>query len=390
MPHSVATRYAALVRSGQIEADRAQQDAVARLDALQARLMERRLARKSSALGWLFHKNAPQEPTRGLYIWGSVGRGKTMLMDLFFERLPVQRKRRAHFHMFMADVHERIHLRRLALKAGTVKGDDPIAPVAKALAEEAWVLCFDEFAVRDIADAMLLGRLFEALFREGVVVVATSNVEPGDLYADGLNRALFLPFIDLLMDHMEVLELDARTDYRLEKLEGVQTFHVPADASARAALDAAFHRLTGGAPPVPAALAVKGRRLEVPAACAGVARFSFDELCARPLGAGDYLAIALAYHTVILDGIPAMDAARRNDAKRFITLIDILYEQNVKLIASADAEPESLYRAANGTEAFEFARTRSRLMEMRSAEYLATAHGRSARGDAASAGIVDT
>jgi cell division protein ZapE len=374
---TLLSRYQSLVLSGRLEADPAQAAAVERLNDLAGQLGEKRLARKSSALGWLFgQKDTTQTALKGLYIWGAVGRGKTMLMDLFFGYVPARRKKRVHFHDFMADVHGRIHLWRQALKEGTVKGSDPIQPVAEALAEEAWVICFDEFAVNDIADAMILGRLFTALWAEGVVIIATSNVDPEDLYKGGLNRALFLPFIADLKQRMEILRLDARTDYRLEKLSGAPVYHVPADRMADQALDEAWRKLTGDAPAVPARLSVKTRMIEVPASAQGVARFGFDDLCAKPLGALDYLMIARDYHTVILDHVPMLTYDRRNEAKRFIILIDILYEHHVKLVVSAEAEPHLLYQASEGREAFEFDRTVSRLIEMRSESYLAAPHGR--------------
>jgi len=386
------TRYQSLVSSGQIEADAAQAAAIARLHALVEDIGARRLARKSSALGWLFGSKAgSQQPLKGLYIWGPVGRGKTMLMDLFFAGVTEQRKRRVHFHDFMADVHQRVHEWRQASKQGQARGTDPIAAVAEALADEAWVLCFDEFTVNDIADAMILGRLFAALWERGVVVVATSNVDPQELYKDGLNRALFIPFIAELQRRMDVLRLEARTDYRLEKLSGAPVYHVPADAAARAALDAAWNRLTGDAQPHPATIMAKSRSIEAPAAAAGIARFGFQDLCDKPLGAADYLLIAREFHTLIIDHIPVMDVSRRNEAKRFIILIDVLYENHVKLVASADAEPDQLYAGAEGREAFEFARTASRLIEMQSESYLAAGHGRSVsdrRGDMA--GLIET
>jgi cell division protein ZapE len=387
----VSSRYSALVSAGAIERDPAQTALLARLDALSAALSEHRLARKSSALGWLFGRRSTPQAPRGLYVWGSVGRGKTMLMDLFFESLAVRRKRRVHFHAFMADVHERIHAHRQAVKAGTASGDDPIAPTAAALADEAWVLCFDEFAVSDIADAMILGRLFTALFRHGVVVVATSNVEPERLYEGGLNRALFLPFIALLQERMEVVRLDARTDFRLEKLAGSPVYHVPADAVASAALDEAFRRLSGRAKGERVTLTVKGHPVVIPQAAGGVARASFDELCRQPLGAADYLAVARDFHTLILEGIPRLRPAERNEAKRFITLIDTLYDHHVKLLASAEAEPPELYLAEEGREAFEFDRTVSRLIEMRSEEYLSQPHGRpDSETSGRSTGLVET
>jgi cell division protein ZapE len=385
----VQARYNALAASGAVERDRAQVALTRKLDALVAATATHRLARKSSPLGWLFGKRDTQAPT-GLYVWGSVGRGKTMLMDLFFDSLEVRRKRRAHFHAYMADVHERIHDWRQKLKRGEVSGDDPIRPVAAALAEEAWVLCFDEFAVVDIADAMILGRLFTALFEQGVVVVATSNVPPDDLYKNGLNRTLFLPFISLVKDRMEVVELTARTDFRLEKLGDTPVYFTPADDAARAALDGVFARLTRGARPRPAALHVHGRRVEVPEQALGVARFPYELLCRRPLGAADYIAIARAYHTVLVDGVPALPPSRRDEARRLITLVDILYERRVKLIVSAEAEPEGLFQAETGNEAFEFARTVSRLAEMRSRDYLALPRGRGHEVTGNITGIVET
>jgi cell division protein ZapE len=388
---SVAARYESLIASGAIERDPAQVAVVRQLDHLAQALGELRLARKSSALGWLFGKRKPPSPPQGLYIWGSVGRGKTMLMDLFFDALPVRRRRRVHFHAFMADAHERIHAWRQKLKAGEVHGDDPIRPVAAALAEEAWVLCFDEFAVTDIADAMLLGRLFTALFEHGVVVVATSNVDPERLYEGGLNRTLFLPFIALLTERMRVVRLDSRTDFRLEKLAGSPVFHVPADEAARSALDRAFQRMSGRARGAPVKLIVKGHEVTVPQAAGGVARFHFDDLCRKPLGASDYLALAQRFHTVVLDGIPAMSFEHRNEAKRFITLVDALYDNHVKLLASAEAEAPDLYRAETGREAFEFDRTVSRLIEMRSEEYLSLPHGAAdSAGSGNTTGLVET
>jgi cell division protein ZapE len=328
---------------------------------------------------------------KGLYIYGEVGRGKTMLMDLFYEASPVQRRRRAHFHEFMIDVHERVHGLRQKMKIGEFAGEDPIELVAKELAREAWLLCFDEFHVTDIADAMILGRLFTQLFARGVVLVATSNVPPADLYKDGLNRALFVPFIDMLEAHMDVVRLASRTDFRLEKLAGLPVWYVPADEAADAALDDAWRRLArendGGAQELP----LKGRTIHVPRAAMGVARFSFHDLCEQPLAAADYLRIAHEYHTIILDHIPVMTFDNRNAAKRFIILIDTLYDMNVKLIASAAAEPDALYRADEGYEAQEFQRTASRLIEMRSEEYLARPHGAAHSVlSGSSSGIVET
>jgi cell division protein ZapE len=393
MPSSLLDLYAEQIDRGHLERDGAQEAVLAELERLRLALSGYRPPRKGGALGWLFGPKGATggEAPRGLYIWGSVGRGKTMLMDLFFGQAQVQRKRRAHFHAFMADVHARIHAWRQDLKNGLVKGDDPVTPVAEALAAEAWLLCFDEFSVTDIADAMLLGRLFQVLFARGVVVVATSNVVPDELYKEGLNRTLFLPFIDLLKRRMAVLKLEARTDFRLEKLGGRAVYYTPIDGKARAALTQVFKTLTGAERGEPMSLPLLGRTIAVPEARANVARFAFAGLCEAPLGAQDYLAIARAFHTVVIDSIPVIAASRRDVAKRFIILIDALYDRHVKLIASAAAEPTQLYRATDGREAFEFERTASRLIEMRSDEYLALPHGAAASfGTGDATGLVET
>jgi cell division protein ZapE len=391
MSASVSAQYAALVTAGEINRDAAQEALASRLDRLNARLETHRLARKSSSLGWLFARREKDErPLKGLYVHGDVGRGKTMLMDLFFAACTARRKRRAHFHEFMADVHERIHAYRQKIKAGEHPDGDPITHVAADIAAEAWVLCFDEFHVTDIADAMILGRLFTWLFEHGVIVVATSNVGPDDLYKDGLNRALFLPFIALLHRHMDVVQLAARADFRLEKLVSVKVWHVPADAAADSALDEAWRRLALGNAGAPLDLVVKGHVVHVPRAAMGVARFTFAELCERPLGAIDYLRLAREFHALVLDHVPVMDYAQRNEAKRLIALIDTLYDNAVKLVASAAAEPFELYRADDGYEVLEFHRTASRLMEMGSQEYLALPHGRRAAVTESTEGIVET
>jgi cell division protein ZapE len=391
MASSITAQYAAGVEAGKVERDPAQLAVVDRLARLEGDIIQHRLARKSSSLGWLFARDKKQASLKGLYIYGEVGRGKTMLMDLFYEVSPVQRRRRAHFHEFMIDVHERVHGLRQKMKVGEYAGEDPIELVAKDLAREAWLLCFDEFHVTDIADAMILGRLFAQLFTRGVVVVATSNVAPVDLYKDGLNRALFVPFIDMLEAHMDIVRLASRTDFRLEKLAGLAVWHVPADEAADAALDDAWRRLARENDGAAQELALKGRTIHVPRADMGVARFSFHDLCEQPLAAADYLRIAHEYHTIILDHIPVMTFDNRNAAKRFIILIDTLYDMNVKLIASAAAEPDALYRADEGYEAQEFRRTASRLIEMRSEEYLARPHGAAhSLLSGSSSGIVET
>lgn len=374
MSELFSTRYAALIAAGKIEADPGQAELAQHFAALERRIAMHRLARKSSSLGWLFGRRQNTEPPiKGLYIYGEVGRGKTFLMDLFFEACVAQRKRRAHFHEFMADVHERVHAYRQESKNGD--GPDPIHRAAAAIAEEAWLLCFDEFHVTDIADAMILGRLFTRLFELGVIMVATSNLAPRELYKDGLNRGLFVPFIAILERHCEVVRLDARIDFRLEKLTGVPTWYVPDDAKAAAALNGAWERLTAGNSGVAQELTVKGHVVHVPRAAMGVARFSFAELCGEPLAASDYLKVAHEFHTIILEHIPVMDFDRRNEAKRFIILIDTLYDHAVKLLASAQADPDALYVADEGYEAQEFKRTASRLIEMRSQSYLGLPHG---------------
>lgn len=370
---ALSARYDALIASGEITEDPVQREAVRHLDLLNTRLAETRLASKKSSLGWLFAKKKNQlwSAVKGLYMWGGVGRGKTMLMDLFYEITVIQRKRRVHFHEFMTDVHERIHEHRQAHKRGEVKGDDPIPPVAAQIAVETRLLLFDEFSVTDIADAMILGRLFTKLFEKGVIVVATSNVKPSNLYKDGLNRQLFLPFITMLKSQVEVLHLDSPTDYRLEKLAGAPVYVTPLGDQADREMETLWTKLTHGMTPHSEELENKGRKIPIPRVASGAARFSFDDLCMQPLGASDYLRIANAYSTVFIDHIPVLSKARRNEAKRFINLIDTLYDNGIRLVVSAEAEPQDLYVSEDGTEAFEFNRTSSRLIEMRSEAYLA-------------------
>ncbi|MEO1747930.1 MAG: cell division protein ZapE [Pseudomonadota bacterium] len=368
---SVAARYHEIAEEGVIERDAAQEAIVAQLDALNTAIANRRLASKSSSLGWLFaRKRRDDELVKGLYIVGSVGRGKTMLMDFFFRACPAKRKRRCHFHEFMADVHDRIGAHRKAVKEGTANGDDPIPPVAKALAEDAYVLCFDEFAVSDIADAMILSRLFTELFKQGVVLVATSNVEPDQLYKDGLNRSLFLPFVDLLKSYVDVVSLDAQRDYRLGRLESAKRYLTPLSLKTTTQMNAIWARVTAGLDEKPTTIEVSGREIHVAHAARDAARFSFDELCRQPLGARDYLAISKRFRTLVIDDVPVMREGDRNQAKRFINLIDTLYDTQVTLFVSAEAEPDALYQANTGAEAFEFARTASRLIEMRSDDWL--------------------
>ncbi len=335
-------------------------------DADQARAAERldRLAQELARWrpgGWLRRA----EPPLGVYLWGPVGRGKSMLLDLFFETAPVARKRRVHFHEFMQARHAFLREAR-ARGAGQ---DQLIAEAAKAVADQARLLCFDELQVTDIADAMILGRLFERLFEEDVVVVATSNRPPDDLYKNGLNRQLFLPFIAAIKQRLDIVEIAGPQDFRLQQLMAAPVYYAPLGPAAEEAMERAWKRLTAGAAPQHVTLDVGGRTLRVEREAAGVARFSFEELCARPLGAADYLEIAEHFHTVLLENIPRLTPAMREEAARFRTLIDALYEAKVKLVASADAPPHELYPA--GDQSFEFERTASRLVEMQSAAYLA-------------------
>ena len=361
-------RYDALVRAGTLAPDPAQARAVAALQRLHEELAGYRPAGRRSGLAARlgFTVRRPSPPPRGLYIHGGVGRGKSLLMDLFHDGALVERKRRAHFHEFMQEAHEAIHARRRAGEAG-----EPIGPVAGRLAENHWLLCFDEFEVRDIADAMIVARLFEGMFARGVVVVATSNRHPDDLYKDGLHRDRFLPFVALLKRRLAVQRLDGARDYRLDRLKALDAYHAPLGPAADAALDRAFDALTDGAAARPDRIEFRGRRIAVPAAAGAVARFGFADLCEAPLGPGDFLAVARRYRAVLLADVPRMDDARRDAARRFVTLIDTLYDNRVLLTVSAEAAPEDLYRGEDW--GFEFARAASRLMEMRSPEYVEAA-----------------
>jgi cell division protein ZapE len=312
-------------------------------------------------------RHAEEYVPTGLYLVGEVGRGKSMLMDMFFETADVPRRQRIHFHRFIQDAHARIH----AWRKTNPGGADPIPPLADQIAADAALLCFDEFQVNDIADAMILGRLFQALFDRGVVVVTTSNTAPDDLFKGQPGRDAFLPFIALIKQRLELLVMDGARDYRRERMRGLRTWQVPNDAMSRRALDEAFARLTDGAIVQPVTLTVMGRDLVVPVAADGVARFDFDSLCNAALGAGDYLAIATAFHTLVLDGIPRLSPDNYDQARRFIVLVDTLYDQRVKLIASADATPDQLYQ--RGENARMFQRTASRLDEMQSEDWLGLA-----------------
>jgi cell division protein ZapE len=363
------TAYDALVAAGELKPDPDQRAAAQKLDDIQQQLEA--VPPRGSTL-WRFLGKKP-DPVRGLYLWGGVGRGKSMLMDLFFSAVQINRKRRAHFHEFMLDIHSRLKVER-----GQELGD-PIPPVVAALADEARLLCFDEMVVNNMADAAIMSRLFAGLFDAGVTVVTTSNRHPDDLYKDGLNRQLFLPFIELVKDRLDVMALDGPTDYRRDRLGNAQTWLVPNGPEATASLSQTFFKLTDYPPEdrahVPSAdidVGV-GRTMHVPKALKGVAVFSFKRLCAEARGAADYLAIARRFHTVVIVGIPVLGPENRNEAARFVTLVDALYEYRVKLLAAADAAPDALYPEGDGR--FEFDRTVSRLLEMQSEEYLAEGHG---------------
>ena len=373
-------QYRARLARGTLTTDPAQALAAERLQSLWLRLRNYtpELKREERSFWDRLRKrpapdDIPQHYPHGLYLVGDVGRGKSMLMDLFFDTAEVAHKRRVHFHQFMQEAHRRIHAwRREPHRLADPHSDDPIPPLADQIAAEASLLCFDEFQVTDIADAMILGRLFKALFARGVVVVATSNTRPDDLFAGQPGRDAFLPFIALIKQYLDLLVMDGLRDWRRQRAGGSGAWHVPADARADQALDAAFLELSRGKPARAETLLVTGRQLVVPLAAAGVARFDFDALCGQPLGAGDYLALATHYQTLVLDAVPRLSPENYDRARRFIVLIDALYDHRVKLVASAAASPDALYQRGEGARAFE--RTASRLVEMQSEEYLALPH----------------
>lgn len=359
--------YRQLVRDGALQPDPMQELAAEKLQSLCRALTKYQPAGGIS--GWkavLGLARRREDPPQGLYLYGPVGRGKSMLMDLFVAAAPIERKRRVHFHQFMIEVHDALHRwRRTQNKSG--ERQDPMERVASSIAGDVWLLCFDELEVRDIADAMILGRLFEALFERGVVMVCTSNTPPDDLYKGGLQRELFLPFIDIIKNRLDLLELTAQKDYRQARLQGREVWFTPLGRDSTAALDALFADLTDGVEPLAEELQVKSRKVKVPAAACGVARFRFDDLCRSALGAEDYLAIARHYRMVMIDDIPLMDETMRNETRRFVTLVDALYENDTRFAATAAAEPEDL--VTGETHAGEYRRTASRLAEMRSADW---------------------
>ncbi len=372
--------YRTLIRSGGITPDPAQQLAAEKLQSLHKALAGYRPALGESGwlarfglggrperpeLGWTPGDAVDTAPKQGLYIFGQVGRGKSMLMDLFFATAPIAGKKRVHFHAFMQEIHAEIHSWR---QAAHRREADPIPRLSRTIAAEVWLLCLDELQITDIADAMIVGRLFECLMDDGVVVVVTSNRPPADLYKDGLQRERFQPFIELMESRLDLLQLDARYDYRLGRKRGMRVYHTPLDEAAETTLEVAFARLTEGAPAAPNIIEVLGHILRVPLAAAGVARFSFKQLCAAALGPADYLALAARYHTLVLSDIPVLSPANKDEARRFVTLVDALYDHKTTLICSAAAPPDSLYPAGIGS--FEFQRTASRLMEMQAEDWV--------------------
>ena len=358
MSHSPIERYRALLNAGQLQPDKAQARAAQALESLYRALKDYR-PRSRGIFGFAFGANGASPP-KGLYIHGDVGRGKSALMDMFFESAPTPRKRRVHFNQFMTETHQRIHEWRNLSQGERSRRpefvreaeDDPIAPVAKGILSEATLLCLDEFQVNDVADAMILGRLFEKLLASGAVIVLTSNTAPDDLYEGGLNRQLFLPFIALIKDRLEMIELNGPRDYRLERMAGVTVYNTPLGPEADAAMDAAWRRLTDTAKSESLTLEVLERKIHVPQAAGGVARFTFDALCGEALGAADYLALAQNFHTLLIDRIPRLGPEQSNEARRFTLLIDTLYDEKVKLVCSAASPPQELYTDGDNAQAF--------------------------------------
>lgn len=374
--------YREMIKYGELREDAVQAHIVDKFQTLYLELENIKSTKEKGFFGKIFGGELKGTLPKGLYIFGDVGRGKSMLMDLFFNLAPLKEKRRVHFHAFMLEIHREIHQWRYSSSKDRIEkfgtdGDDPIPPLAALIAKSSRLLCFDEFQVTDVTDAMILGRLFGALFDLGVILVLTSNRIPDDLYKDGLNRSLFLPTIELIKEKLDVEPLDGPTDYRLERMKGMETYHHPIGEEATAALSNSFWRLTDHevddrTEVGPEEIEVQGRKLRIPVASRGVAVVSFKKMCGAALGSADYLAIAWKYHTVIMVGIPKLGPENRNEAKRFVTFIDALYENHVKFLCSAVAAPNELYLEGHGH--FEFKRTVSRLMEMQSQEYLAKGH----------------
>jgi len=362
----LAKKYHHLLAQNGLVPDGAQYALIKQLDELAKALQEPLLNRR-----W-WRRRKGQKKIKGLYIYGQVGRGKTMLMDLFYQNLPRTDKMRVHFHEFMRDVQEKLQAQRQLIKMGKIKDSDPILPVAAALAKQTKILCFDEFSVTDIADAMIVGRLFAHLFDHGVVLVATSNLPPDELYKNGLNRALFLPFIDILKNHVTLFNLDGPVDYRMEKSIDQPLYLAPLGPETARKMEAAFAHITKSVPPKAKQINLRGRTITIACAVGKVARFDFADLCAKPLAAYDYSVLAQHYRCFFIENVPIFDNGMRNEAKRFILLIDTLYEAKAKIFITAAAEPAALYPTQTATtESFEFSRTASRLYEMQSAEYLA-------------------
>jgi len=364
---AIVAAYDSLIESGKISADKEQKKIADKLSILAKKLEKYRQKFHHGLISRLFRKRKASD-INSLYIYGGVGRGKSMLMDLFFENVTVIRKKRVHFHAFMLDVHNRIHLSKKTSGRGEL-----IKRIAAEIADENWLICFDEFQVQDIADAMILGRLFEELFNQGVVIVATSNRHPDELYKDGLQRQRFLPFIDIFKKKLDIIELAGSEDYRLKHLKSLATiFFTPLGKKAETFIKNSFTELTGGAKPETRIISVNGRKLKALRTHGKTVWFNFSELCEQALGASDYIEIAREFSTVLLANLPQMNSEKRNEAKRFVTLIDELYEHKVKLICTAEVPPEELYKKGDGS--FEFERTASRLIEMQSEDYLKTGH----------------
>ncbi len=368
MPRRPSTRYTNLIEDGRLDSDAGQFDVVKRLDDLARQLDGYELPGPASGLAWLFKRGASPAAPRSVYIWGDVGRGKTLVMDLFHDAIAPKTKRRMHFHGFMQQVHRDIHAYRRDQDKGLIDADaDPIASVAASIAAEANVLCLDEFQVRDITDAMILGRLFQALHKAGCVIVATSNIPPDELYRNGLNRNLFEPFIEFIKSRFDIVQLDGPSDYRLDKLAGEEVYFCPLGPGSLARMKLLWRKVTGADDGAPGELQVQGRVLPVPQTARGAAWFTFSALCDEPLGSADYLAIAEAYRIVFIEGVPELGEAQGNAARRFINLIDTLYDAHVRVVISADTPPQGIYRYADTP--VEFARTVSRLTEMQSAQW---------------------